>query len=370
MTKKPSGILPEEKLNQRRAFLINLAYGAVWAVIAVLVIRYMALWMMPFVLAFVVAALLQKPLKWLVGITKGNRKFFSVCLVVLMVLLLAGLITLIGWQLIAWVIRFVGDAQNIQAIQTAITDIGNSLQSFLSGLVSSLPTELADSLNQGIASASQELGSIVSSILSKAATVAMDITTQMPSLLVSFIIWMVASVFLTIDYHQVTGFFLRQLPDRYADVVMQARELCTQTLFKLFKTYALLILITFAELSVGFLILGVDHAFLFALLIAVVDILPVLGTGTVLIPWSVLALISGYIPLGIGLAVLYVAITVLRNIIEPRLISYQIGLHPLVTLFFLYLGLQVAGLLGMFLLPVTVMILVQLQERGHIHLWK
>ena len=368
--KKASTFFPEEQLGQRRAFLVNLAYAAVWIVIAFVVIRYMAMWMMPFVLAFVVAALLQKPLKWLVKITKGSRKFFSVCLVILMVLLLAGLVALVGWQLVAWIVRFVGDPDNIQGIQSLITEITGSLQSFLSGLAGGLPEGLATSLNEGLAATSQQLIGIVSSSLSSIASAAVNITAEMPAVLVSFIMWIVASVFLTIDYHQVTGFFLRQMPDRWADVVMQTRELCTQTLFKLLKTYALLILSTFVELLVGFLIMGVDHAVLLAALIAVVDILPVLGTGTVLIPWSVLALISGYVPLGIGLAVLYVAITVIRNILEPRLISNQIGLHPLVTLFFLYLGLQAAGILGMLLFPVVVMILVQLQDRGHIHLWK
>lgn len=359
-----------DQLAQRRAFLINLAYVAVWIVIAVLVIRYMAMWMMPFVFAFVVAALLQKPLKWLVKISKGSRKFFSVCLVVLMVLLLAGIVALVGWRLTVWAIGFLGDSRNIQMIQSAITDIGGSLQDFLLRISSELPDGAIDALTNGISSLSSQLGELVTSSLSATASAAVSLTTKLPSVLLSFIIWIVASVFLTIDYHQVTGFFLRQLPDWHAELVMQIRELCGRTLFKLAKAYALLIFITFVELSVGLLILRVEHAIVLAALIALVDILPVLGTGTILIPWALIALISGQYPLAIGLIVIYVLITVVRNILEPRLVSYQIGLNPLVTLFFMYLGLQVAGFAGMFLFPVTAMVVVQLQENGHIHLWK
>lgn len=363
-------IKPVNQLEQRRAFLINLAYGLVWIAIAVLVIRYMALWMMPFVFAFVVAALLQKPLKWLVKISKGSRKFFSVCLVVLMVLVLAGIVALVGWRLVVWAIGFLGDKQNIQMIQTAINDIGEVIQQFLTRVTTELPDGTVDSLTEGISSLSAQLGQLVTSSLSAAASFALDLTTKLPSVLLSFIIWIVASVFLTIDYHQVTGFFLRQLPDRHADLVIQIRELFSHTLFKLFKAYALLMFITFVELSVGFLILGVKHAFLIAALVAIVDILPVLGTGTILIPWALISLISGQFGMAIGLVILYIVITVVRNIVEPRLVSYQIGLNPLVTLFCMYLGLQVAGIAGMFLFPVTMMIVVQLQDRGYIHLWK
>ena len=365
-----SGLLQTDRLEQRKRFLINLTYGLVWALIAVLVIRCMTQWMMPFVFAFLVAALLQKPLKWLVKITKGSRKFLSVFLVVLMIVLLAGAVALIGWRLAVGITRFVGNNDNIQMIQNAITGVGDSLQQFIVHLSDTLPQQTVDSLSNGIAQLSQQLVGIVTSALSAAATATINLTAKLPMMLLGFIIWMVASVFLTIDYHQVVGFFIRQIPDRHADLFIKIRELCNNTLFKLLKAYALLMFITFVELSVGLLVLRVNNAIVLAAIIAVVDILPVLGTGTVMIPWALIELISGNFAMALGLAVVYVIITIIRNILEPRLVSYQIGLNPLVTLFFMYLGLQIAGIVGMMLFPVVVMILVQLQESGHVHIWK
>lgn len=84
---KTGGALAEDRIQHRKSFLINLAYVLVCLGITVVVIRCLAMWMMPFIFAFLVAALLQAPLKWLVRITKGNRKFFSVFLVVLMIVL-------------------------------------------------------------------------------------------------------------------------------------------------------------------------------------------------------------------------------------------------------------------------------------------
>ena len=95
-----------------------------------------------------------------------------------------------------------------------------------------------------------------------------------------------------------------------------------------------------------------------------------LGTGTVLIPWALVNLLIGNPKMFIGLGLTYVAVTVIRNIIEPRLISHQIGLNPLVTLFFMFLGLRAAGIFGMLLFPVIVMIIIQLQNSGRIRLWK
>ena len=196
-------------------------------------------------------------------------------------------------------------------------------------------------------------------------------TAYLPSLFIGFVIWIAASIFLSIDYDKVTGFLLRQIPDCHQPLVAATRSLCHNTVFKMTKAYGLLMLLTFGELSAGLLILRVPYAIPLAALIAVVDILPVLGTGTVLIPWALICLIRGDMALFGGLTVLYIIITVVRNILEPRMVSHQIGLSPLVTLFFMFLGLKATGgLLGMLLFPIGIMILKQLQESGYIRIWK
>jgi len=128
--------------------------------------------------------------------------------------------------------------------------------------------------------------------------------------------------------------------------------------------------ITLLELFVGMLILGVKGAFLVALGIAIFDILPVLGTGGVLLPWSLLMFVQGNLVMGFGLLALYVFITVVRNIMEPRIVGGQLGMHPLITLCAIYAGFRFMGLLGMFLFPVTIQILIELHRAEDIKLWK
>ena len=115
---------------------------------------------------------------------------------------------------------------------------------------------------------------------------------------------------------------------------------------------ALIMSITFVELSVGLTLIGVNRAILVALLIAIFDILPVLGTGGIMIPWVILSALGGDLPHAFALLVLYVIITVIRNIIEPRIVGAQIGLHPVLTLMSMFVGNHLFGIVGLFGLPI------------------
>ena len=142
------------------------------------------------------------------------------------------------------------------------------------------------------------------------------------------------------------------------------------------KAYCLIILITTFELTVGFYILkfvGVfDNPYIvfIAVAIAFIDIIPVLGTGTVLLPWAVISFIIGNVGLGIGLLVLYVIILVIRQIIEPKLVAGQVGLPPIATIIAMYIGSKTLGVLGFFILPFIVILVKVFNDAGLIHVFK
>lgn len=369
---EPNSPLPlnlnAEKAKRRGYFLINTAYFAFWIVVTFLCVRYLFTWMVPFLLGFLVAALLQKPLKWLEKKTRISKKFFSVLMVILVILLLAGLISVIFWQLIAWVVSFFSE-DNISVIKDSLTAWINDLQAELGRLSTSLAPDLLNSASETFNNLATKAISLLSDGLSSLAGFAVSLTTKLPSLLISFIMWILSSIFLSVDFDVVTGFLKRQIPSQHKPLAKAVRDFCYTALFGLGRAYALLMFITFVELSIGLSILRIPYAIPLAALIAVIDILPVLGVGTVLIPWAVISLILGNFRLFIGLGILYVVITILRNILEPKVVSGQIGLHPIVTLFFMLLGLRAMGVLGMFLFPITVIILKKLHDEGYIHLW-
>ena len=127
--------------------------------------------------------------------------------------------------------------------------------------------------------------------------------------------------------------------------------------------------ITFVELSIGLSIIGIERAMLVALLIAIFDILPVLGTGGIMIPWVILSALGGDLPQALALLVLYVIITVIRNIIEPRIVGAQIGLHPVLTLMSMFVGNHLFGIVGLFGLPILLSLLRYLNDNGTISLF-
>lgn len=123
-----------------------------------------------------------------------------------------------------------------------------------------------------------------------------------------------------------------------------------------------LMLVTFGIVAAGLLLLRRDHALLFGFLIAVVDALPVFGSGTVLVPWAVFALLRGDNPIAIGLLLTYGVASLTRTFLEPRFLGHQIGLNPLLTLLSLYAGYRLFGILGMVLLPVAVILFKQIYD--------
>ena len=130
--------------------------------------------------------------------------------------------------------------------------------------------------------------------------------------------------------------------------------------------FELLILLGITDIITG----QIPYLILVCALTAIVDVLPILGTGTVLIPWSLIALIMGNWQLSICLAVSYIIVAIVRNFLEPKIIGQSIGLHPLVTLFCMYFGLKILGFVGMIGVPLIVITIVKIQETGKIKIFK
>jgi sporulation integral membrane protein YtvI len=197
-----------------------------------------------------------------------------------------------------------------------------------------------------------------------------DFAGQLPSLLIKLIFTIVSSFFFTIDYYRISTFLILQFKGERREMLLKLKDNGIGTLGKFIRAYAAIISITFVELSVGFWIIGIPNPLFFGALVALIDIMPILGTGAVLLPWSVISFILGNTKVGIGMLLLYITITAVRQAIEPKIVGQQIGLHPIVTLILMYVGAQLMGVLGLLLLPIIATLLVKLNKEGSIHLFK
>jgi sporulation integral membrane protein YtvI len=216
----------------------------------------------------------------------------------------------------------------------------------------------------------QSIGELISNLSVKIVAVISGYASSLPILFIRLVIMLISTFFIAADYDMLIGFAARQIPDRFRDLMRVIKRYVVGTLFVCIRSYALIMSITFIELSIGFTIIGIGKPLLIAVLIALFDILPVLGTGGIMVPWIVISAIQSNYSLALGLLILYMVITIVRNIIEPKIVGSQIGLHPVVTLVSLFVGAQLFGVIGLFGFPITLSLLRHLNETGAIKLFK
>lgn len=352
--------LPTEK---KRKFIIDVVFIAMILALVYFVMEYLAVWMLPFIIGLLVAIILQKPVAYLTEKTKLGRGFWSCLLVLTVLCALFAVIGLLGWALYE---EAPGFAKWLTGMVPDIKNTFNRVSAWFSGITNMLPAGVGSALESAPANI---ISTIVSGVTGLVTMVAEKVITDGPGLLISCIFSVVASCYITKDYRKIVNFITSQLSEKNAEVVIRTKQLFVSNILKMLRGYIIIMFITFIELFIALTILRVDYAAILAALIALLDILPVVGTGTVLLPWCVISLLMGNVWLGVGVLITYIAITVIRNIIEPRIIGQQVGLPPIVTLIAMYVGLKVFGVLGMMVLPVSIIIMVKLQESGIVHIW-
>ena len=173
----------------------------------------------------------------------------------------------------------------------------------------------------------------------------------LPVFLAGFIFTILSSLYISVDFYNIVSFFKNAVPKKFHFFFAAIKGFFKDCLLKILKAYGILMSITFLLLAAGFYILGIKHFIKPALMTSLLDVLPLLGTGCVLIPWSLISFMSGETYLGWGLILLYLTVAVIRNIEEPRLIGRELGLPPLLSFIACFTGLKFMGLKGMIIFP-------------------
>ena len=355
-------------IETQKRFLIRIGFWAVVILLVILCLKYVLPFLLPFVVAFLIAALLNRPIMFLAEKLNGKRVVPAILMTLLFYVAAAALFSLLGLRVFMFVWETVRALPQLyrNTLEPALETMFSSLEVYLDELDPAVVTALMDNMNSALGS----LGSFVTNASVRIISYISGIAAAVPGSFLNVIITIIVTFFLAIDYPKVTGFILRQLPEKADFYIGEVRDYVGGTLLKCLASYALILCITFLEISVGLTVLRVPNAILIALCIAVFDILPVLGTGGIMIPWGIISLIMGKWVLGLGLLALYLIITVIRNIIEPKIVGHQVGLHPLVTLPSMLAGLQLFGIIGLFGFPITLSLLKNLNDRGVIHILK
>lgn len=376
-------------VEKRKEALINITFFAIVIVLYSLFLKF-AFWVVaPFIIAFFVALILQKPIRTISKKTKIKRSIVGAVSVLLILSAIVTAIVLVGYRLVE---EFKGLGSYIVA---RLNDLPELIRAAESGIVSRL-SFLPDSIEKSV---TETIGGFVNDLLvyveqgkpadgMKLDTSGFDLSfiatpisgiistaKQIPAVLTATLVSIIACFFVTCDYDNITKLIKNNISEEHEAKIIKIKKLFGDVIGKMLKSYATIVFVTFCELTIGLNLLkliGVykgGYIVAISIVTAILDILPVFGTGTVLIPWAVYSFFSGNIGLGIGLLVVYGVITVIRQILEPRLVAMNVGLPPIVTLAGMYLGLQLFGIVGLFALPITFVMVKVLNEEEIIHLW-
>lgn len=321
-----------------------------------LLLRYAFPFFLPFLIAWLIS-LAVRPLADRLARRTGCPK--AVCAVLLLLLFLGGMLFLLGASVWRLVLELEHLLERLLAEGGGVSDLVDGSVDFFDALTSHVGflrhvgagerfEALRESFNRAV---SDMIGDLFSALTAAIPAFLAGLISALPSALFAVFVSLIAGFYFCMDGEQIGAALCRALPPTIRRRLPTWKHGLRRISWRYLKAYLLLLLLTFAVLFLGLSILRVDYAFLLAALISLVDLLPVLGVGTVLLPWATVLLMQRQTPLGIGLLVLFVVVTLLRQIAEPRLIGKSLGLHPLLALLAGYAGWWLLGFWGLLLGP-------------------
>jgi len=356
------------KTDAQRKFLIRAFYYALILAIAIFVCRYAipALW--PFVVAFLVALLLKPIVRFLHEKLRIQKGIAAVVMVLIFYTIAALFIVLISIKLFTSAKAFVIDLPRTytNSIEPTLALIADYIHDF----IAQLEPSAAATFNNLVDGFGASIRSSILDFSAKALSMVGGYAVSIPGLLLDLLIMVIATVFVTSDLQLIKRFLVHQLSDEQHAKMHAIKVHLSTTLWGYIRSYGLILTVTFCELSLGLFLIGFKNPIPIALLIAVFDILPVVGCGTVMMPWAIISFLLGNYYNAIWLAVLWVIITIVRNIIEPKIVGQQVGLHAIVTLMAMVVGTYVFGPIGLLGFPIALALGVSLNEAGVINFYR
>lgn len=327
-------------------------------VILLLIGLYLALklsiFYMPFLIAFIISLIIEPAIKWIMKKTNLTRRTSSIIIfVIALTIILGGLV----WILIT---LFSESSSLLQGLNDYFDKAYIQFQFFMESFNFD-KIHLSDEVLNVIQNSTGDLLETFSNWLRNALTGLIDLVTSLPSIAICIGITILALYFICVDKIYILDQIEHHLPKIWVRKIGKHLKDLIQTLGGYLKAEATLILVSFIISLVGLYILqftgfNVQYPLLMALFIGFVDALPILGSGTVMIPWAIICAINGDLNLGIAIIVLLIIMSIARQLLEPKLVSKNIGVHPIFTLIAMYTGFKIIGIMGLLIGPIVLII--------------
>ncbi len=342
----------------RRFLLLSLSAAAALGSFY-LFFRYLLPWCLPFLIAALIASLLEPiVLRWQRTLN-FRRGFSSLVLTLTLLFLLGGLLSLLWTTLLS----------QLDALLSAAPAFFDALPEAAEGLLARLERSgalrspwLEGFLRERLLHAVSDADSLLRALSARAVSALTAAASALPGVLLAAATCVLAIFFTSASYPALHAAPGKLLPPKTLAALRRLRSGAADSLARWLRAQAMLSCVTFFELLLGFLLMRQRYALLLALLITLLDALPVFGTGTALVPWALFTLLFGFPPRAIVLLALHLCTLITRNTLEPKLISAQAGMPPVASLFAMYLGYCAFGVAGMILFPFFLLLVSQVAK--------
>ena len=351
---------------QRGELWLRLGVRAVLLVLALLALRYGVLPILsllsPFVLALVLSWLLNPPVRWLQKKLSVSRGVITMALLILVFGVVGGVLWALSWMAV----------EQVQALflnwETVVDGMVSSLDRVLEWLGG-----LSELIPGNAYTAGERLGQLlenwvrdidVSGWLRMVADRAPSLVGQVSAFVVATIVFLMATYFITADYPRLRFFITDRVPAPARSFCSDVRRIFMEAFGGYLKSQLIISFVVFIILALGFFAIGQPYGLLLALGFAVLDFIPIIGSGTVMVPWAVVDIIVGDYTHAVQLMVIWGIIALFRRLGEPKILGDQTGLSPILSLVGIYVGMLVGGVLGMIVGPLLLLVLINLAKLG------
>lgn len=324
-------------------------------VIALVALKYLFPVLSPFIIAWLIAAITREPAERLSRRMRVPERVLRLMMSLILTAIIFGGIALLIWRLTGALWRFLADFGEGNRLYELILSLTSpELPIFGDAIPIELRERIGDAVNQMLSTA---LSSLASSVTSWVGAV--------PNILFFLLVTVISLVYLSLDLDRINAFLFSLLPEKVRERIESIRDGAFLAVKKYLCSYIMIVGITFGIMLIGFVVLGVRNALLVAVIVSLLDILPIIGVGTVLVPWGIFELATGNHFLGIGLLILFVVNAVVRQFSEPKIVGKSLNLHPVATLIMLYAGYSLLGFAGLIFVPVISVIIAATLKKNH-----
>ena len=351
---------------QRGELWLRLGVRAVLLVLALLALRYGVLpalsLLSPFVLALVFSWLLNPPVRWLQKKLTISRGPITMALLILVFGVVGGVLWALSWMAVEQVQTLF---LNWEAIVDALLTNVDQVLEWFGGLEDLLPGgayNAGERVAQLLENWVRDID--VSGWLKVVADRAPSLVGQVSTFVVATIVFLMATYFITADYPRLRFFITDRVPAPARSFCRDVRRIFMEAFGGYLKSQLIISFVVFVILALGFFAIGQPYGLLLALGFAVLDFIPIIGSGTVMVPWAVVDIIVGDYTHAVQLMVIWGIIALFRRLGEPKILGDQTGLSPILSLVGIYVGMLMGGVLGMIVGPLLLLVLINLGKLG------